>query len=92
MGAGGSPRSSAIRSRRSNGLQQAQDLLHPEAELAHELEIRDQQVHAHGHPDLRQHGIARGAEEGFDLQVLLDPFEEQFDLPAVLVDRGEGSG
>ena len=73
-------------------LQQAQDLLHTEFELAHEPDIGDQQIHAHGHPDLGQYGVARGAEEGFDFQVLLDPFEEQLDLPAILVDRRDGFG
>jgi hypothetical protein len=32
-----------------------------------------------------EHRILRGAEEGFDLQVLLDPLEEQLDLPPILV-------
>ena len=32
-----------------------------------------------------QHSVAGCSEEGFDFQVLLDPFEEQFDLPAFFV-------
>ena len=36
------------------------------------------------------HGAVRAvAEEVLDAQVLLDPFEEQFDLPATLVERGD---
>ena len=35
-------------------------------------------------PDLGFDGILRGAVEGFDAQVLFDPFEEQFDLPAAV--------
>ncbi len=37
-------------------------------------------------PDLSEHGIPACPEEGFDLQVLLDPFEEKLDLPAVMID------
>ncbi len=33
----------------------------------------DQQVGTDGDPDLRLYGIGRGAVEGFDFQVLLDP-------------------
>ena len=33
-----------------------------------------------------------GADEGFDLQVLFDPFEKQFHLSANLVDIGNGLG
>ena len=35
-------------------------------------------------------GILGGAEEGFDAQVLFDPFEEQLDPPAVAVEFGDG--
>jgi hypothetical protein len=37
-------------------------------------------------PDLSKDGVSTRSEEGFDLQVLLDPFEEKFDLPAVMID------
>ena len=63
-------------------LQQSPDQLHSESELAHELEIGDQQIHAYGHPDLCQYGVARSAEKGFDFRVLLDPLEAQLDRPA----------
>lgn len=43
------------------------------------------QVGAHGDPDLCLDGVVAGAEEGLDAQVLLDPFEEQLDLPSALV-------
>ena len=42
----------------------------------------------HSAPDLRFDGVLAGAEEFPDAQVLLYPFEEQFDLPAALVKRG----
>jgi len=41
-----------------------------------------EQVDAQSHPDLGFDGIGRRAEEGLDPQVLLDPLEEQLDLPA----------
>ena len=48
-------------------------------------------MHAHGDPDLGQHGVAGGAEEALDPEVLLDPLEEEFDLPAGFVDVCDGS-
>lgn len=49
-----------------------------------------QNVDADGNPDLGLHGVGRCAKEAFDMQILLDPFEEQFDLPTTLVQRGDG--
>jgi hypothetical protein len=40
-----------------------------------------QHVNRHRDPDLSLHRILAGPVEGLDAQVLLDPFEEQFDLP-----------
>ena len=45
----------------------------------------NQNVSRHGTPDLRFDGVLAVAQELLDAQVLFDPFEEQFDLPAVLV-------
>lgn len=50
------------------------------------IENGHHQVGADGDPDLRLHGVLAGAEEGLDSEVLLDPFEEELDLPASLVD------
>src|SRR3546814_4696486 len=52
------------------------------AALAHD---DDQHVDRDGDPDLRLHRIGRSAEERLDAQVLLDPFEEQLDLPALAI-------
>ena len=52
----------------------------------------DQYVHAHSNPDLRLHRVFGRAEEMFDAQVLLDPFEKQFDLPALFVKGSDGRG
>lgn len=39
-----------------------------------------------GRPDLDQQGIPGGAVKNLDLQVLLDPFEKEFDLPAAAIE------
>ena len=48
-----------------------------------------EQVAADGDPDLGFDGVLRGAVKGFDAQVLLNPFEEQFDMPATTVQFGD---
>ena len=45
----------------------------------------DQHVSADCDPDLRLDCVFVGAIKRLDAQVLLDPFEEQFDLPALLI-------
>lgn len=52
----------------------------------------DQEIGDHGDDHRDQHGILGGAEKAFDLEVLLDPFEKQFDLPALLVQIGNRLG
>src|SRR3990170_3669145 len=46
----------------------------------------DEHVDADRDPDLRLHGVVGRAVESFDSQMLLDPFEEQLDLPTALVE------
>jgi len=50
------------------------------------FENRYQQVNREGDCDLGAHRIFARAVESFDSQMLFDPFEEQFDLPAQTVD------
>ena len=52
----------------------------------------DEHVGAHGNPYLRLHGVLAGAQKCLDPQVLLDPFEEQFDLPSLTVQVGNQFG
>lgn len=52
----------------------------------------DQQVNGDGAPDLGAHGVGRSAVKGFDAQMLLEPFEEQFNLPAAAIQLGDGQG
>ena len=62
------------------------------AQVANELDITKQQIDDEGGVDLGQHGVFRVADEGFDLQVLLDEAEEDLDLPAFFVDVSDGLG
>ena len=50
----------------------------------------DQHISRDSAPDLRLHRVLAVADETLDAQVLFDPFEKQFDLPAALVKRGNG--
>jgi len=50
----------------------------------------NQHVGGHGAPDLRLHGVLARSQKSFDTQVLFDPLEEQFHLPATLVQSGDG--
>lgn len=52
------------------------------------IETSHQKVNAECDPDLCAHGVFGRAKKRFDAQVLFDPLEEEFNLPAVLVDRG----
>lgn len=54
------------------------------------IETGHHEVNADSDPDLGAHGVLCCAEEGFDAQVLLDPFEEQFDLPPAFVNGCDG--
>ena len=56
------------------------------------LDDGDEHVGGDGAPDLCLHGVLAGAQESLDTQVLLDPFEEQLDLPATFVERGNRQG
>lgn len=52
------------------------------------LDDGDQHVSADGDPDLRLHGVLAHAQKSLDAQVLFDPFEEEFHLPALRVQVG----
>ena len=52
----------------------------------------EQQVSDRGDGALDADRILAGAEEVFDLEVLLDPFEEQLEGPAPLVEVGDVPG
>ena len=56
------------------------------------FEDGDEQVNRDGAPDLGAHRVLARAVKGFDAQMLLDPFEEQFDLPAAMIQLRNGQG
>ena len=49
----------------------------------------DKNIRGDGDPYLGFDGVFAGSQKGFDAQMLFDPLEEQFDLPALLVQRGD---
>ncbi len=49
-------------------------------------------IDGYGDPYLGFHGVLGGAIESLDTEVLLDPFEEQLDLPPALVQLCDGRG
>jgi len=51
---------------------------------------RHQDIDGNGDPELGFHRIDRGPEERLNPEMLLDPFEEKFHLPAVLVQLTDG--
>ena len=51
---------------------------------------RDQHVGGQSNPNLRLHRVLARAQERFDSQVLLDPFEKQLHLPTAFVQRRNG--
>ena len=56
----------------------------------HLIETGHHQVNADCDPDLSSCGVLGCPEKCFDAQVLFDPFEEQFDLPAAFVNGSDG--
>lgn len=62
------------------------------AQVAQELGITKQEIGDERGIDLGQHGVFRVADEGLDLQVLLDEAGEDLDLPAFFVDGGDSLG
>src|SRR5207237_9455719 len=57
-----------------------------------ETDVSQKQVIGNGGPDLSEDGVLRGTQEGFEFEVLLNPFEEELDIPAGLIDLGDGGG
>ena len=49
------------------------------------FENSDEQINGDGDPHLDSNGVLRSAVEGFDSQMLFDPFEEEFDVPTATV-------
>ena len=72
--------------------QNLQNLVQAPVDLEFLLDDRDQDVGAHGNPDLGLHRVFGRAIKRLDSQMLLDPFEEKFHLPAALVQLRDCQG
>lgn len=70
-------------------MQQVKDLVHGTAQFGFEFQVSQHEVDTEGDPYLGQHCVACSSEEGLDFQVLLDPLEEQFDLPTFFANFGD---
>ena len=53
------------------------------------LDDRDERINRDGHPNLRPNRVLRRPVKRLDPKVLFDPAEEQFHLPAELVELGD---
>ena len=69
-----------------------QDFVQAWFEIPGLLQNCDEQIGAHGSPDLNAHGVGRIADKMMDAEVLFDPAEEQFDLPAGAIQLGDLEG
>ena len=61
-------------------------------EPALKADVGQQQEVDHRGPNLGEHGVLGGPQEGLDLQMLLDPLEEKLHLPASFIKLGDGPG
>jgi len=66
--------------------------LQSNTQVAQELGITKQEIDDERGIDLGQHGVFRVADEGLDLQALLDETEKDLDLPAFFGNVGDGLG
>ena len=60
------------------------------SQLCPEFVVGKQKQRDDGNPNLCHHGILTGAKKALYLQVLFDPLEEEFHLPPLSVDIGNG--
>ena len=71
--------------------QNLQDFINTPIELHIEFDDCNKQVSTDGNIDLYPHCILRSTPKLLNLEVLLEPFEEQFYLPAILVEFGNNN-
>src|SRR5215510_2189467 len=58
--------------------------------LSRFLDNGNEQIDRHSAPDLSFDRVLRSTKEDFDSQMLLNPFEDQFDLPAATIKFCDG--
>ncbi len=56
------------------------------------MQLFEQQISDQGGDDLEPDGLWVFRQEALDFEVLLDPFEEEFDLPTAFVEIGDFFG
>lgn len=71
-------------------LQESKDARDGQSQFGHEFHEGQNQIDAHGDPDLGEDGVARRAHEAHNLQILLVAFKLNLDLPTLPVDIGDG--
>jgi len=54
------------------------------------FDIGQQQIIGHGCPDLSHDRVFGGTQERFYFEMLLDPLEEEFNVPTGFVELGDG--
>lgn len=59
-----------------------------ELEAMQKLDVGDEQVVNQRNQYLRHYSIFAGSKKALDLEILLHPFEEDFDLPTLFVNSG----
>ena len=62
------------------------------AEAGAQLQVFEQEHGNQGGPYLDLQGVGAGADEGLDAQVLFEGLEQEFYLPALFIDGGDGGG
>ena len=72
-------------------LQQFKDLRKTVIQLGPKLIVSKQEHSDDGNPDLCHDRVFAGSEEALYPEVLFDPFKEQFHLPPLPVDIGNGA-
>ena len=69
-----------------------QNLVETFVQISRLLNDGHHQISANGRPDLTAHGILAAAIKTAYVQMLFDPFKEQFDLPALAIELGNDGG
>ena len=68
--------------------QNLQEIIERDRQCELLLDDRRQDINRYGYPDLCLHGVFGCPVKCLDPKILLDPSEEQFDLPAEFIEQG----
>ena len=73
-------------------MNQAAHLLEALTNLGLKFQIRQYQINTECDHDLCHYCVIGVANKGLNFEVLFDPFKEQLNLPALLINSGNGLG